>query len=100
VHANVEIDVTEIMNGFAEAHFLERRRRSGVQPDDGSHRQAACNGGGCPQKIAAAGGDAVWGEKLTDSIDYGPNLLEKLTFHDQAVQSKAHATAATPCLQA
>jgi hypothetical protein len=35
---------------------------------------------------------------LTDSIDYGPNLLEKLTFHDQAVQSKAHATAATRCL--
>jgi hypothetical protein len=85
------------MNGFAEAHFLERRSSSGVQPDDG---QATCNGGGCRQEIAAAGGDAVCGEKLADSIDYGSNILEKLTFHDPAVQSRARATAATRCLQA
>src|SRR5580704_4780417 len=86
VHANVKIDVTEIMNGFAEAHFLERRSSSsGVQSDDGSHRQATCNGGGCPQELAAAGGDAVCGEKLANSIDYGSNFLEKLAFHDQGV---------------
>src|SRR5580700_6651453 len=69
VHANVEIDVTEIMNGFAEAHFLERRSSSGVHPDDESHRQATCNGGGSPQEIAAAGGNAVCGEKLGGSIE-------------------------------
>src|SRR5580704_12913929 len=71
VHANVEIDVTEIMNGFAEAHFLERRSSSGVQPDDEGRRQATGEGYGRRPEIGALGRDAVRGKKLADSIYNG-----------------------------
>src|SRR5258708_35669708 len=54
VHTDVEIDVPEIMDGFAEAHFLERRSGSAIRADDGRNRQATRNGCGCRQKITAA----------------------------------------------
>src|SRR5258706_16076412 len=64
VHADVEIDVPEIMDGFAEAHFLEGRSGSAIRADDGRHHQATRNGCGCRQKIAAAEREAGSGEKL------------------------------------
>src|ERR1700687_1103332 len=54
VHTDIEIDVAEVMDGFAEAHFLEGRSGSAIRADDGRNRQPTCNGGGCRQKIAAA----------------------------------------------
>src|ERR1700736_5255972 len=34
MHPDIEIDVAEIMDGFAEAHFLEGRSCRSVQADD------------------------------------------------------------------
>src|ERR1700686_4792089 len=53
MHADIKIDVTEIVDGFAEAYFLESRSGS-VARTDGRHRQAARDGRGGCQKIAAA----------------------------------------------
>src|SRR6202022_2547594 len=83
VHADVEIDVAEIMDGFAEAHFLEGRSGSAIRADDGRHRQATRNGCGCRQKIAAAEGEAVCGEKLMEPIDHGSKLLGQLIFSEK-----------------
>src|ERR1700738_4607555 len=69
VHTDVEIDVSEIVDGFAEAHFLEGRSGGAIGADDGRHRQATRNGCGCRQKIAAAEGEVVCGEKLAEPID-------------------------------
>src|SRR5229473_8634625 len=54
VHTDVEIDVSEIVDGFAEAHFLERRSGSVTRAADRRNRQAGRNGCRCRQKIAAA----------------------------------------------
>src|ERR1700757_3094716 len=81
VHANVEIDVTEIMNRFAEAHFLKRSSGSGFQPDHGGQRQATCDSSGCFHEMPAGSRDTIRSEKSADSIDSGSNLLEIVRFH-------------------
>src|ERR1700738_1001263 len=46
MHTDIEIDVTEIVDGFAEAHFLESRSGSVARADEGRTRQAARAGTG------------------------------------------------------
>ena len=53
MHTDIEIDVTEIVDGFAETHLLERRG-AGKTRADGRNRETARDGGGSRQKIAAA----------------------------------------------
>src|ERR1700730_282559 len=53
VHSDIEIDIAEIVDSLAEAHFLERRGSGTIRADDGRNRQSTRNRGGCRQKIAA-----------------------------------------------
>src|ERR1700676_3042824 len=78
VHADIEINITEIMDGFAETHLLERRSGGAAGADDGCDRQSARDGSGGRQEMAAAERDTVWAEKSADLIDHGSKLLAKL----------------------
>ena len=46
VHTDIKIDVSEIVDGFAEAHFLESRSGGTARTDHRRHRQSARNRSG------------------------------------------------------